>query len=63
MAQMIERAKADGAKVIFYQAEIDSRQADAFATEIGGKAVMLDPLSGDYVNNLIKISEIFKVNL
>lgn len=63
MAQMVEKAKDDGAKVIFYQAEINSRQADAFATEIGGKAIMLDPLSSDYVNNLIKISETFKVNL
>ncbi|MCH3915930.1 MAG: zinc ABC transporter substrate-binding protein [Spirochaetia bacterium] len=63
MAQMVDLAKQEGCKVIFYQAEIDSRQAQAFAEEIGGKAVQLDPLSGDYVNNLVKMANTFKETL
>jgi zinc transport system substrate-binding protein len=49
---MIDLAEAENIKVIFSQAEIDSKQPDAFAEEIGGEKVMLDPLSEDYIANL-----------
>lgn len=52
LMEMTELAKAESIRVIFYQAEIDSSQSAAFAEEIGGRAFMLDPLSGDYINNL-----------
>lgn len=52
MAAMVDMAKARNIRVIFYQAEIDSRQAEAFAAEIGGAAVMLSPLAENYVENL-----------
>ncbi len=52
LAKMIDLAKAENIKVIFYQAEIDSRQSEAYAEEIGGKTAMLSPLSGDYIENL-----------
>lgn len=52
LKDMVDLAREQGIKVIFYQAEIDSNQSAAFAEEIGGEAVMLDPLSGDYINNL-----------
>ncbi len=52
LQDMIDLAKAENIKVIFSQAEIDSKQPDAFAEEIGGEKVMLDPLSGDYIANL-----------
>ena len=52
MASMVDMAKERGIRVIFYQAETDSRQAEAFAAEIGGRAVMLSPLAEDYVENL-----------
>lgn len=55
----IDMAKEEGIKVIFYQAEIDSRQSRAFAEELGGKAEMLEPLSYDYLNNLKKIAKTF----
>ena len=48
----INYANANGLKTIFYQAETDSANAVAFANEIGGEAIMLNPLSGDYINNL-----------
>jgi len=57
---LIDVAKQEGIKVVFYQAETDSRQAEAFARELGGKAVMLDPLSPDYIGNLKKTAQIFK---
>ena len=59
IAEMVELAKKNGYKVIFYQAEIDSSQTESFAHEIGGKALQLDPLSPDYVNNLREMGQIF----
>ena len=52
LAEMVDLAKADGIKTIFSQAEIDSKQPDAFAEEVGGTKVMLAPLSEDYISNL-----------
>lgn len=56
----IDFAKEKGIKAIFYQAEIDSKQAKSFAAEINGKAEMVEPLASDYINNLDKMAETFK---
>lgn len=50
-------AKNMGIKKIFYQSEIDSQQTKAFAAEIGGKSIMLEPLSSDYPNSLLTIAK------
>lgn len=60
LAEMVDVAKKDDIKVIFYQAENSGRQAKAFAEEIGGAAVMLEPLSEDYIANLEKMAETVK---
>jgi len=52
LQDMIDLAKEENIKVIFYQEEIDSRQSEAFAEEIGGKTIQLSPLSPDYIVNL-----------
>lgn len=52
LQETVDWAKSQGVRVIFYQEEIDSRQAEAFARELSGKAVVLNPLSEDYCNNL-----------
>lgn len=52
LAEAVEHARERGIRVIFYQAEIDGRQAEAFAAELGGRAVMLEPLSDRYIENL-----------
>jgi zinc transport system substrate-binding protein len=49
---IIDLAKKDNIKVIFYQAEIDSSQSQAFADELGGKTVQLAPLAENYIENL-----------
>ncbi len=51
-AEMTDLAKKEEIKVIFYQAEGSKKQALSFAEEINGKAVMLEPLSSDYTENL-----------
>ncbi|HHV60519.1 MAG TPA: zinc ABC transporter solute-binding protein [Clostridiaceae bacterium] len=57
--RLIDLAKSENIKAVFYQAESDSRQSRAFAEEIGGEAIMVEPLSADYINNLRKIAETF----
>lgn len=58
--KIIDLAKREGIKVVFYQAEIDSKQSKTLASEIGGKAEMVEPLSPEYTNNLKKMAETFK---
>lgn len=57
LAEVVDWAKTEGITTIFSQAEIDSPQPDAFAEEIGGQKVMLDPLSGDYINNMMRMAD------
>jgi zinc transport system substrate-binding protein len=56
-ATMIDLAKKENIKVIFYQEEIDSSQSEAFAEELGGKTVQLAPLAADYIENLRRMVE------
>lgn len=54
---MIDLANKEKIKVIFYQEEIDSSQSEAFAEEIEGKTMKLEPLAADYINNLKKMAQ------
>jgi zinc transport system substrate-binding protein len=58
LQDMIDLAKAENIKVIFYQEEIDSSQSKAFAEEIGGKTIQLSPLAADYIENLKNMAEL-----
>ncbi len=57
MQDIIEVAKAEDIRVIFYQQEIDSKQTEAFAEEIGGRTVQLAPLAPNYIENLRKMAQ------
>lgn len=57
LQEMIDLAGAEDIRVIFYQREIDSKQTEAFAEEIGGKTVQLAPLAPNYVENLRQMAE------
>lgn len=57
LQEMIDLAKEQDIKVIFYQAEIDSSQSEAYAEEIGGKSMQLEPLAADYIENLKKMAQ------
>lgn len=60
MQKLIDLAKQEGIKAIFYQEEIDSRQSASFAEELGGKTVRLEPLAADYIDNLKRMAETMK---
>lgn len=53
LQECLDIAKKNGVKAIFYQKEIAGRQVETFAHEIGGKAVMLNPLAKNYDENLL----------
>ncbi|MBC7076488.1 MAG: zinc ABC transporter substrate-binding protein [Syntrophomonadaceae bacterium] len=54
--QIIDLARAQNIRVIFYQASITSKQAETIAEEIGGYTEQVDPLAPDYIENLEKIA-------
>jgi len=56
LAALIERARADEARVVFVQPQFSSNAATAIADEIGGVVVTIDPLSEDYIENLREIA-------
>lgn len=56
LARIIEEAKEGGVKTLFVQPQFSRKQAQVIAAEIGGEVVVLDPLAGDYMNNLWDIA-------
>lgn len=60
LQEMIDFAKQEGVKVIFYQAEVDSSQSEAFAENIGGKTMILSPLSANYIENYENMIKLIK---
>ena len=59
LGKIVDYAKQNNIKVIFYQAEIDSQQTKAFAESIGGQTEQVAPLAADYIKNLAKTAETF----
>ena len=58
LKSVIDFSKDRGIKRVLYQSEFDSKQAEILAGEIDGEAIMIEPLSKDYINNLKQISEV-----
>mgnify|MGYP002349410796 CR=1 FL=1 len=56
LAEMTDLARSEGITVIFAQAESAGTQAETFADEIGGRVEVIDPLSGDYIDNMLSIA-------
>ena len=59
LANLIEKAKKDGIKIIFVQKQFSEKSAEALADAIGGKIISIDPLAKDYLNNIKMIAETF----
>ena len=58
LEEMIDFAKEENIKAIFYQSEIASTQSETFAREIGGKTMLLEQLSANYIENLDKMARL-----
>lgn len=63
LAEVIDRARRQGATTIFVQPQVSITFAETVAKAIGGEVVSLDPLSVEYTENLLlmarKIAESF----
>jgi len=57
LAELVQRARAAGAKVIFVQPQFSTRTAEALAEQIGAAVVPLDPLARDYLANVQAMAE------
>ncbi len=63
LASIIDFLKREKIKTIFIQKEVSSKSALTIASSIGGNLVIIDPISGDYINNLKIIAGEIKVNI
>lgn len=59
MQSVIDYAKQNGIKTVFYQDEFDSTQAETVAEEIGGAVQSVAPLSPDYIQGLEDFTNAF----
>lgn len=57
LAELIAKAKEEGAKVIFVQAQFPTNAAATVAQAIGGEVLQIDPLAADWSDNLRRIAE------
>lgn len=56
LQEVIDLAETYQIHTVFYQAEIDSSQVQAFAEEINATMIMLDPLSSFYIDNILSMA-------
>jgi len=57
--KVVDFAIENDIKVVFYQNEFDSSQANIIANEIDGEVVEVAPLSGNYIENMYQIRDKF----
>lgn len=56
LARLIDRAKAEGIRVIFVQKQFSRTAAEQVARAIGGEVVAIDPLAEDFVGNMREVA-------
>lgn len=54
--EVVEFAKKENIRFVFYQEEFDSNQAKTIAKEIGGATIKVAPLAPNYIENLKRIT-------
>jgi zinc transport system substrate-binding protein len=54
--ELIDKARAEGVRVIFVEPQFSRQAAEAIAREIGGAVVSIDPLAGDYLANIRRVA-------
>lgn len=60
LTEIIDLANLYNIEYVFYQVEIDSSQVESFADEIDASIVELDPLSADYLNNIVVMANLIR---
>lgn len=57
LKELIDKAKAEGIKVVFIQQEFDTKNAETVAEAINGKTIPINPLSYNWSEEMIKIAK------
>jgi zinc transport system substrate-binding protein len=63
LARLIETAKRENVRVIFVQPQFSPQSAASVARGINGAVIAIDPLSRDYIRNLMEMAEAVKTAL
>jgi zinc transport system substrate-binding protein len=63
LKELIRQAKEQGIKVIFVQPQFSAKSAEMVSREIGGQVVTVDPLAGNWAENLREVGRKFKAAL
>lgn len=58
LAQLIDRARKDGVRSIFYQSQFPASSVEAIAEDIGAEGVRIDPLAEDAIGNIERITDL-----
>lgn len=59
IASLIDQARRDNIRVIFVSPQFSSSNAQVIAREIGGRVVVVNPLSNNYIENMKTVAESF----
>jgi zinc transport system substrate-binding protein len=59
LESLIVLARSHGIRVVFAEAQESPREAETIAREIGGTVLVIDPLAGDYLANMERVSKAF----
>lgn len=57
LKELIDKAKAEGVKVVFIQKEFDTKNAETVASAIGAETITINPLSYYWSEEMIKIAK------
>ncbi len=59
LAALISEARLSNIKVVFAQPELNSRTADAIASELEGRVLLISPLEQDWLENMRQVAAAF----
>ncbi len=57
LAALIDSARRDGVRTVFYQVQFPASSVEVIAADIAGKAVRIDPLSEQVLDNILVITD------
>lgn len=58
MSRIIDYAKQHNIRTVFASTQHSTRSAEAVASELGGKVVVIDPLPASYIDNMRQVADI-----
>ena len=59
LAELIDQAEENNIKIVFASPEYSTKSANVIAKAIGGRVVLIDPLSENYISNMEYVAQAF----